>query len=203
VRLRQFLPLFEHSIALQRQSIASQSRKSKDYNEALRKARMYLTHFIRVMNMAVLRGDLPAEARAYFGLATNESVVPSLNTENELVSWGKRIIEGEEFRIKKGGSPITNPTIAVVKVRFEKFLEAFNYHKTLIKKTLDYAERTSDMRKEADELILQIWNEVEEKHISLPEDIRKKECENYGLVYFYRKNELKNAGSLEIPDPVF
>jgi hypothetical protein len=201
VRLRQFVPLFDHSIQLQRQAVASQSRKSKDYNEAVRKARMYLTHFIRVMNMAVLRGDLPAEARAYFGLATNETVVPSLNTENELVSWGKRVIEGEEFRIKKGGSPITNPTIAVVKVRFENFLETYNYHKNLIKKTLDYAERTNDMRKEADDLILQIWNEVEEKHSTLPEEIRKKESENYGLVYFYRKNELKNISSLEFQSP--
>ena len=202
LRLRQFLPLFEHSIQLQRQSVASQTRRSKDYNEAVRKARMYLTHFIRVMNMAVLRGDLPAEARAYFGLATNESVVPSLNTDNELVSWGKRVIEGEDFRIKKGGSPITNHTIAVVKVRYEKFMEAYNFHKSLIKKTLDYAERTSDMRKEADDLILQIWNEVESKHNSLPEDARKKESEDYGLVYFYRKSELKNSGSPEIQSSI-
>jgi hypothetical protein len=202
LRLRQFLPLFEHSIQLQRQSVASQTKRSKDYNEAVRKARMYLTHFIRVMNMAVLRGDLPAEARAYFGLATNESVVPSLNTDNELVSWGKRVIEGEEFRIKKGGSPITNPTIAVVKVRYEKFIEAYNFHKSLIKKTLDYAERTSDMRKEADDIILQIWNEVEAKHNSLPEDARKKESEEYGLVYFYRKSELKNSGSAEIQNSI-
>jgi hypothetical protein len=202
IQLRQFLPLFEHSIQLQRQSVLSQSKKSKDYNEAVRKARMYLTHFIRVMNMAVLRGDLPAESRAYFGLATNESVVPSLNTENELVTWAKRIIEGEEFRIKKGGSPITNPTIAVVKVRFEQFMEAYINHKSLIKKTFDYAERTNDMRKEADNIILQIWNEVEARHSSLPEDIRKKESEEYGMVYFFRKNELKNAGTPETQSPV-
>jgi hypothetical protein len=202
IRLRQFMPLFEHSIQLQRQSVLSQSKKSRDYNEALRKARMYLTHFIRVMNMAVFRGDLPAESRAYFGLATNESVVPSLNTENELMTWAKRIIEGEEIRIKKGGSPITNPTIAVVKVRFEQFMEAYNNHKSLIKKTSDYAERTNDMRKEADDIILKIWNEVEAMHSSLPDDIRKKESEEYGMVYFYRKNELKNADPLEAQSPV-
>jgi len=87
----------------------------------------------------------------------------------------------------------------VVKVRFEKFIEAWNYHKTLLKKTLDYAERTSDMRKEADEIILGIWNEVEARFCTLPEEIRKKECEEYGLVYFYRKNELKRAGATESP----
>lgn len=190
VNLQKFLPLFEHSIQLQRQAIASQNKKSKDYNDVAKKARIYLTHFVRVMNMAIFRGDLPAETRAYYGLATNESTVPSLNSENELISWGRRIIEGEEFRLRKGGSPITNPTIAVVKVRFENFIEANNYNKILAKKTLDYSERLSDIRGEADKIILNIWNEVEAGCNSLPEELRKKECEEYGLVYFYRKNEI-------------
>jgi len=197
LRLQKFLPLFEHSIQEQRQTIASQSKKGREYNESLRKARIYLTHFIRVMNMAIFRGDLPAETRAYYGLATNESTVPSLNTENELISWGRRIIEGEEFRIRKGGSPITNPTIAVVKVRFENFLEEDNYHKTLLKKTYDYTERTGDMRKEADEIILEIWNEIEASHESLPEEIKRKESENYGIIYFYRKGELEKQVAAE------
>ncbi len=193
VRLQKFLPLFEHNIQLQKQSIAQQNKKSRDYSEAARKARIYLTHFIRVMNMAIYRGDLPVETRAYYGLPTNESTVPALNTENELISWGRRIIEGEEFRIRKGGSPITNPTIAVVKVRFENFLEAYEYHKTLAKKTLDYSERTGDMRREADSIILDIWNEVEAAYGSFSEDVRKKECEDYGLIYFYRKNEIEKT----------
>jgi len=193
VRLQKFLPLFEHNIQLQKQSIAQQNKKSRDYSEAARKARIYLTHFIRVMNMAIYRGDLPVETRAYYGLPTNESTVPALNTENELISWGRRIIEGEEFRIRKGGSPITNPTIAVVKVRFENFLEAYDYHKTLARKTLDYSERTGDMRREANSIILDIWNEVEAAYGSFPEDVRKKECEDYGLIYFYRKNEIEKT----------
>jgi len=197
IRLQKFLPLFEHNIQLQRQAVVSQSKKSREYNESQRKARVYLTHFIRVMNMAIFRGDLPAETRAYYGLATNESTVPPLNTENELISWGKRIIEGEEFRIRKGGSPITNPTIAVVKVRFGNFLEEDNHHKTLLKKTFDYTERTGDMRKEADEIILEIWNEIEASKESLPEEIKRKECEDYGVVYFYRKGELEREVAAE------
>jgi hypothetical protein len=190
VRLQKFLPQFEHNFKLYRQALASQNKKGKDYNETLRKARIYLTHFIRVMNMAIFRGDLPVETRAFYGLATDESTVPSFNSENELMSWGRRIIEGEEFRIKKGGSPITNPTIAVVKVRFENFIEAWTYHNTLTKRTFDYTEKNFNLRKEADEIILQIWNEVENSHSALPEEIRKAKSEEYGLVYFYRKGEL-------------
>jgi len=147
------------------------------------------------MNMAIFRGDLPAETRAFYGLATNESTVPSLNTENELISWGKRIIEGEEFRIRKGGTPITNPTIAVVKVRYQNFLEAHNFQKTLAKRTLDYTEKSYELRKEADDLILLIWNEVENTHSTLPEEKRMPASEIYGIVYFYRKSELNKADS--------
>ncbi len=190
VKLQRFLPQFEQGIQLHRQSMASQYNKSRDYNEVVRKARLYLTHFIRVMNMAVFRGDLPAETRAFYGLATNDSTVPSFNTENELISWGKRIIEGEEYRIRKGGCPITNPTIAVVKVRYQHFLDAYQYTRTLAKRTQDYTLKNSELRKEADDIIVQIWNEVENTHSTLPEETRMSESENYGLVYFYRKSEL-------------
>jgi hypothetical protein len=191
VRLQKFLPQFEHNIKLYQQSLASQNKKSKDYNEVVKKARIYLTHFIRVMNMAIFRGELPFETRAYYGLPTNESTGPSLNTENELMSWARRVIEGEEFRIRKGGSPITNPTIAVVKVRFENYIEAWNYNNSLAKKTQGYAEKNLIMRKEADNIILHLWNEVEAAHNNLPDEKRMKLNEDYGLVYFYRKNEMR------------
>jgi hypothetical protein len=190
IRLQKFLPQFEHNIQLYRQSLASQNRGSREYNEILKKSKIYLTHFIRVMNMAIVRGDLPAETRTYYGLAKTESTVPSLNSENDLLSWGKKMIEGEELRIRKGGNPITNPTIAVVKVRLENFTEALATHNILARKINDYMEKNISLRKEADEIILQIWNEVEKTHIDLSEEKRKNQNESYGLVYFYRKNEL-------------
>ncbi|MGE5421288.1 MAG: hypothetical protein ACM3UT_13965 [Chloroflexota bacterium] len=193
VRMQRFMPLFENNIQLYRQTMTAQNKKSRDYYEIMKKARMYLTHFIRVMNMAIFRGELPAETRAFYGLATDDSTVPPFNTESDLMSWGRRIIEGEEFRIRKGGSPITNPTIAVVKVRFEKFIEAWTYHNTLAKRTMDYIEKNNTLRKEADEIILNLWNEIEATGNTLPEEARMAQCEDYGVVYFYRRNELNKA----------
>jgi hypothetical protein len=196
-RLEKFLPQFEHNIQSYRETLSSQNKKNREYYETVKKAKIYLTHFIRVMNMAIFRGELPAETRAFYGLATDESAMPLLNSEIDMVNWGRRIIEGEEFRIKKGGSPITNPTIAVVKVRFGNFLDALNHHNTLSQKTLEYTDKINALRKEADEIILQIWNEVEKTNLSLPEDLRKERCEKYGIVYFYRKNELNKPGISE------
>jgi hypothetical protein len=52
------------------------------------------------------------------------------------------------------------------------------------------------LRKEADELILDLWNEIERSHINHPEDLRKIKNEEYGLVYFYRKGELDKVNSI-------
>jgi hypothetical protein len=204
IRLEKLLPQFENAIQQYRYSLSSQSRKNREYYETVKKAKVYLTHFIRVMNMAIYRGDLPSETRAFFGLATDESTVPFLNTENELVSWGRRIIDGEEYRIRMKGSPITNPTIAVVKVRFGNFLDALNHHKTLTLKTQEFGEKIISLRKEADDVILHIWNEVEKSLHTYPEEERKKMCENYGLVYFYRKNEVEipDGSDIKESDPV-
>ena len=108
------------------------------------------------------------------------------------MSW----LAGEEGLLKeknsgsrKGGSPITNPTIAVVKVRFGNFLEALDHHNTLSNKTLEYSEKINSFEKKLMKLFFSYgmrWK----KHITLPEDIRKEMCEEYGLVYFYRKNEI-------------
>lgn len=197
IRLQKFLPLFEQGIHMQKQSMAAQAKKSKNYNDVVRKARVYLTHFIKVMNMAIYRGELPVETRAFYGLPTNESTVPTLNNENELVSWGRRIIDGEEYRMKKGGSPITNPTIAVVKVRFGQFIDALNYNNTILKRTLDLAAKNTALRKEADEIILEIWNEVEGRFADQDEQTKRAGCEEYGIVYFFRKSELDKARASE------
>jgi hypothetical protein len=190
IHLEKILPLFERNIRLYRQSVVEQIKRNQDYSEVMKKARIYLTHFIRVMNMAIFRGELSADIRTFYAISKDDSSVPSLSTENEIVSWGRRIIEGEEFRVRKGGNPVTNPSIALVKVRFETFLEAFSYNKILEKKTLDFLEKNMELRREVDEIILQVWNEVENIHKSYPELERMRINEEYGIKYFYRKTEL-------------
>jgi hypothetical protein len=198
VKIQAFLPQFENCISMQRQTTTNQSDKGREYQEVARKARLYLTHFIKVMNMAISRGELPPETRAFYGIATDDSTVPSLATENELIGWGKRIIDGEEYRIRKGNSAITNPSIAVVKVRHIQFMDAWNFHKTINKRVMECTRRTADLRKEADELIASCWNEVEAKFANLSDEEKRIEAEKYGVVYVFRKNESQQASSLKL-----
>jgi hypothetical protein len=190
VKIQAFLPLFENSISHQRQTLVNQTEKAKSNQDTARKARLYITHFLKVMNMAINRGEMPPEARSFYGIASDDSSIPSLTTENELVAWGKRIIDGEEYRIRKGNSPVTNPTIAVVKVRYEKFLETRNHYKTINRRATECVNKTSEMRLDADELITALWNEIEASFSALPEDEKRAQTEKYGVVYVFRKNEM-------------
>ena len=80
-----------------------------------------------------------------------------------MVDWGKRIIEGERRRTSQGGVPIYNPTIAKVKVHYDIFVDSYEKQRALQALTNRSLEELSSMRARADELILDIWNQVEEK----------------------------------------
>jgi hypothetical protein len=189
-RLQKFLTSYENAMSFYRQSYSVQTTRNNEYSESLKKTKIYISHFIQVMNMAIHRGELNQRMRRYFGLPENESRIPALNTEKDIIKWGEQIIKGEANRVMDGGSPITNPTIALVKVRYETFLEKHHHQKTLQKNTERALENLTALRKEADDIILLIWNEVEESFKDLPDDFRREKSKDYGLVYVYRKNEI-------------
>jgi hypothetical protein len=189
------LPLFEKVVQESRQAFHKQVEKSKDYARALRKAKIYMSHFIQVVNMAIARGDLSAADRNYFGFSADETRVPSFGTEAEVIQWGNKLIQGETLRIKKGLTPITNPTIAVVKVRFEDFMEAHQFQKILQKNVQRSQEKLIEIRKTIDSVISAVWNEVEDSFKNMPDEERRNHTKVYGLVYFYRKSEIPQANT--------
>jgi hypothetical protein len=184
------LHLFEKTVQESRQAFYKQVEKSKEYARMLKKVKLYMSHFIQVTNMAIARGDLSAADRDYFGFGRDQSRVPSFGTEAEVIKWGEKIIEGETLRINKGLTPVTNPTMAVVKVRYENFIESYKFQKILQKNLQRSQTKLIEQRKLVDTIITSVWNEVEESYKDLPDEIRRSQTKVYGLVYFFRKSEL-------------
>ncbi|MBN2813751.1 MAG: hypothetical protein JXQ80_06710 [Bacteroidales bacterium] len=181
---------FEKTVQESRQAYNKQVEKSKEYARLLRKAKLYMSHFIQVVNMAIARGDLSSTDRDYFGFGRDQSRVPAFSSENEVIQWGEKLIQGETLRMKKGLTPVSNPTIALVKVRYEDFMEAYRFQKILQKNLQRSQEKLVEQRKIIDGVITAIWNEVEDHFKNLPDEDRRNHAKIYGLVYFYRKNEL-------------
>ena len=185
--LRSFYTSFETTIIHHKLARTQQEKSSSSYLETVRKARLYLSHFIQVLNFAIQRGDMKANVREFYGFSDKKS--PSLILDSEVLEWGKKIIEGEHKRISNGGNPLYNPSIALVKVKFDQFVDMYHFQKTLQNNTARWTTRVAELRKEADEIILDIWNEVEESFSALPDDLKREKATEYGLIYVYRPME--------------
>jgi len=183
------LPKFEILIKHQKEAYKSQTEKSPEYNYLYKKARNYVSHFIQVLNLAIIRGDLKKEARDFFNLDMDEKKLPTFKTEQDLIKWGDIILEGEQNRIGSGGNPMTNPTIGIVKVHYEKFVEAYRFQKTLQENYTRATKQVADYRPEIDRVILQLWNEIESSYESNNEVVKRNICREFGIVYFFRRNE--------------
>jgi hypothetical protein len=199
-KVQSFLPQFEHALVVHKSAYTNQVAKSKDYITLMKKAKLYISHFIQVVNMAIQRGDLPVAVKAIYGLEDYDNKVPQLNTESDLLKWGEAIINGEAERTRKGLPPVTNPTIALVKVRYENFKEAYNFQKTLQKNNNRTLQDLAKMRNDADLLIAKLWDEIEASYSQLPDEVKREQAKEYGLIYVFRKNEIRQ---ISVPEDSF
>lgn len=188
-KVQSVLPSYVNSISEHRNYLNLQIEKSKDFQKYFRKLRLYISHFVQVVNMAIQRGELPVNTRKYFNMDLDEGKLPSLKSDQELLHCAQKLIEGEKTRKMEGLTCITNPSIALVQVHYDKFLEVFNLQDSLLKRGQRAQHNLNECRKSADTIIQQIWNEVEHTYKELPEELKREKSSEYGVVYFYRKNE--------------
>lgn len=202
LKLKSLFPKFKSALVNLEASRKNQAQKNKEYNDIFRKARMYVSHYIQVMNFAINRGELKPAIREFYGTETFENNLPPLNSDEHLLEWGKKIIEGDQQRIMNGGNPFYNPSIALVKVNFEKFVDAQHFQKNLQATSERGATLVSELRTETDDLILQIWNTCEAHFEDQPDVIKREKAEKYGVVYVMRKSE-KNRIEAQKKQPQF
>lgn len=187
--LRYFLPEFNQAIMMQRDVFERQTTKNKQHQESFRKARLYISHFIQVLNFAIARGEMKPDTRKYFDLPSDETKLPQLNTEHDVIEWGKKLIDGEQQRTYEGLSPVTNPTIARVKVHYEDFVRLNISQKGLQDSNSKALAKISELRGRADHIILNLWNEIEDHFSDNPPALKREKAAEYGVSYVFRKNE--------------
>ena len=186
---RRFLINYEGKVSQDHQDFQSKVSANKRYRHIVQNARMYISHFIQVLNLAVIRGDIKKEQKALYKLDINNHILPDLSSEEDLLVWGQNIIDGELERTKMGGFAIYNPTISKVKVHYDIFKE-YQVTQQLHNKTANRSyEDMATLREQADALILDIWNQVEYYFRDDLPYARYCHCKAYGVIYYYRTGE--------------
>ncbi|MBR6550337.1 MAG: hypothetical protein IKT71_03950 [Paludibacteraceae bacterium] len=188
---QRFLMQFENQVAQYHANFDSKVSANRQYRHRVRNARMYISHFIQVLNLAVIRGEIKRSQKELYKLNPKSNALPDLTTEEGLMEWGQNIIEGENQRTAAGGFAIYNPSINKVKVHYEMFKEDYTSH-LLHKKTHSRVfEDTEALRKKADEIILSIWDQVETFYKDELPYAKLQKCQAYGMIYYYRTGEAK------------
>ena len=161
-----------------------------EYLGVQKKAGMFMQHYLIVLQMAVMRGEIPESALAYYGFKTCHDKIPAFNTGKQILSWGERIFDGDSKRIANGGKYITNPGIAVVKVWYEKFQSAYQNHRVQVEKFKNNQDFVCKLRNEANQAISELCNELEYAYDHLPPDEFRKIAGEFGISYKYSDKEI-------------
>lgn len=170
-------------------SFQAQTRVTPKIEKAQRTALLFLNHFIQVLLMAVERGEVKREKLALYQLSEDTTAVPNLKSIDRLIEWGDKIVNGEKQRIKQGGRPIYNPAIGTVIAHMDVFKDTLEQQKKLQARTQRVQDELNNIRPEVDEIILEVWNQVEKHYENEPPEIRYPECRKLGIVYYYRRHE--------------
>ena len=189
LKLEQVKTTFESMLQIYKANVKKQLEKNKDYKILMEKAVLYISHFIHALYMTIEREEIKEESLNFYELDSFAGKIPLLNSEEELLLWGEKIIEGEQKRILKGGNPIYNPSIALVKVRFEKFKDSAAYMQNMRRVTTRYFERMKANRVSTNNFICELWNEIEESVKNDNTKHKEQIAQDYGIVYILRRKE--------------
>lgn len=172
-------------------SMRTQVRYSKRIASLHHNAMTYLSHFLQVMFFAVERGEIKEGELGAYGLDSKQRVVPYLKTADAVMEWAPKVIRGEKERVRKGGKPILSPSIGAVATHFDVFKGMYDAQKQYQTRTQKALEDISKMRPEVDNLILRIWDVIEDHYSEEPPERLYDLCRKFGVVYYYRRNEKK------------
>ncbi len=187
--LRGILRKFESSQILYRESLNKQAAENRKFQNKVKNARLYISHFIQVLNLCVIRHEIKKDTKSLYKLDPDNFAVPDLTSNDAVMLWGENIMKGEQDRVQQGGAPIYNPTIARVNVAFSMFKDGYIAQKTFQNITARQLDNLSQQREDIDKIICDLWNQIEAAFADLPNDERLEKCREFGVVYYLRREE--------------
>lgn len=165
------------------------TRKLAIYNEQ---------DFIEALNRAIRRELFLPTVRTLYKLAVDDTTLPYIGSENDVITWGENIESGETARIAAGGAPITFPSLADVNAAVAAFDNA-NALQANAKEAFDAAQELLEVENpEADKLILKLWNEIETAFDEGDKASMRRKAREWGVVYIPSPGEVISPDDFSI-----
>ncbi|MCG6187515.1 hypothetical protein [Maribellus maritimus] len=197
-QLKQVKIAFESTLLQYDSDLQKQANKQKEYKVVMEKAVMYISHFVQALYMSVEREETKRETLKFYELDSLNGKLPPLNTENDIIEWGEKVVSGEQKRIQSGGSPIYSPSIALVKIRLQDFKDIAIFMQNMRRISNRSFERMKEIRISTNDFISKLWNEIEEHVNSDSPKHKRQQAQEYGIVYVFRRKEKKKLRAVDL-----
>jgi len=198
-RIDAILPQWKTEVTERGSALSEQLEASKEEDEAQAFCALTSTHFIQVFNLGITRGVYKESDRAFYGIDGNDSNTPHITTEAETTRWAMAIIDGDAERMADGvAAPMVNPSAADVQAALDDW-QARHTTQSSTKDTYDKEqEDVEGMRPEVDDLIIDIWDEVEFTYRKDDAPSKRRKAREWGVFYATRPGEEPENGE-ELP----
>lgn len=145
--------------------------------------RLFISHFIQVFNFGVARGKYPVGDRASYDLPVEDSPLPDLTKDSDLLLWANNIVNGDALRVAAGGAAMANPDAAEVNTAKNTYHTNFDLQSNR-KDALDSAQEAMEsILPEADKVIKKVWDELDTFYNEETDESRRENMREWGVVY--------------------
>lgn len=198
LRLDTQQPLFGQKMIERGVALSNQAGSTMPLTPLKERARMFISHFIQAFNNGIERGMFPANARGFYQLNVSSKAVPSLDSEEKIITWGDRLIAGDPLRVAAGGAAMAMPDITEVNTEHSAF-KAENTLQNNLKGAYDVAqEAVENLRPDADSLIVRMWNEIETAYSEESAPSKRRKSRQWGVVYVLSPGETPSPDDYSI-----
>ncbi len=161
-----------------------ESTEATDFKtESGKELRLYISHFLQVFNLAVVRKVYPPSARAFFGLDVSTGNLPDIASDTNAELAATAIATGALDLASHAMPPMVNPTAEEVATRLNAFKGAYAKHSNKAQE-LDAAQEAVDaLTPEVDKVIKKIYDEAETHYNEEEPESMRADCKWWGVIY--------------------
>lgn len=183
-------------------ALSAQTTQTATVKPLRHAAKLWVSHGFQSIINATVRGALPSSMLGYYGLAVGARRVPSMGSEQAILSAGVMLSNGEQARVAAGGVPISFPSLAEIDGHVDAFRQA-NLLQAQLKTAYDEAqEALANALADTDMLVLRLWNEIETACDTGDKPSLRRKASEWGVVYVPSNNEVLAANNWAIAGKV-
>lgn len=143
----------------------------------------FCNSYVKSLDNGIKQGIFPVADRTFFGLDVDNTRLPKLTTDEELVDFSDLVITGDAARVAEGGVAMSLPTIAEF-VAIQSVAKPIIVAVSNTKSTLtDKKVYLNSLNYDTDDCIVHVWNDAETNFSKYAPPAKRAACRPWSVRY--------------------